>query len=174
MIRALLLLVLITFIPALELRASIPLGVFEPNLRAVFTWPVVLAICVAANAVLGWLVYEIMGPFFSLLRRWRWFDTRVWPRLERTRHKVHPYVEKYGTMGLAIFIGVPLPGSGVYTGAFGAYLLGMDRRRFALANLVGVVIAGIAVILVCLLIRDGVLSADSPLVRLLIKPPEHP
>ena len=75
-----------------------------------------------------------------------WFDRVVWPWFERTQHKLHPYVEKYGEWGLAVFIGVPLPGTGAYTGAFGAFLLGLDKRKFLVANALGVLIACAAVV----------------------------
>lgn len=163
-------LILITFVPALELRASIPWGILSRS--GVFTWGhagLVLAVCTVANILLGWLVFGVMAPFFALLRRWPWFDRMVWPRLERTRHRLHPYVEKYGELGVAVFIGIPLPGSGVYTGAFGSYLLGLDRRKFAVANVLGVLIAAAAVGGLTLLIHFGALAPGSWLARLFIK-----
>ncbi len=167
MLKAVLLLTAWTFVPALELRASIPFGFF--SMRDTLAWPAVVAICTVANIVLGWLVFVVMGPLFTLLRRWPWFERRGWPVLERTRHRLHPYVEKYGEMGVAIFIGIPLPGSGVYTGAFGSYLLGLDRRKFAVANVLGVLIAAAAVTALCLLIQHGVLGEESWLAKLFLK-----
>lgn len=80
-------------------------------------------------------------------------------------------VEKYGELGVAVFIGIPLPGSGVYTGAFGAYLLGLDKRKFGVANVIGVLIAGVAVTVLCLLIQKGivVVSEDGGWIDWLIK-----
>jgi uncharacterized membrane protein len=65
--------------------------------------------------------------------------------VEKTRKKIHAGVEKYGEYFLIIFIGIPLPGSGVYSGALGAYLLGMSFRKFIIANIFGVLIAAAAV-----------------------------
>ena len=70
---------------------------------------------------------------------------------------------------MALFIGIPLPGSGVYTGAFGSYLLGLDRRKFAIANVVGVLIAGAAVTGLCLLIQHGAVGDESWIAKLFIK-----
>jgi uncharacterized membrane protein len=160
---------LITFIPGLELRASIPYGFFGKGGAPVASTATIILACFLANIVLGWLVFALMGPVFKALRRWSWFDRRVWPALDRTQHKLKPYVDKYGEMGVAVFIGVPLPGTGVYTGAFGSYLLGLDRRKFAIANVVGVVIAGVAVTALCLLLRAGVVGHDSWVAKLFIK-----
>lgn len=167
MLKAILILTAWTFIPALELRASIPLGFF--SMRETISWPMVVLVCTVANIVLGWLVFVAMGPFFGLLRRWGWFERRVWPVLERTQHRLHPYVEKYGEMGVAVFIGIPLPGSGVYSGAIGSYLLGLDRRKFAVANVLGVLIAAAAVTALCLLIQHGAVGPESWMAKLFLK-----
>jgi len=176
MIRALAWLIFLTFLPALELRASIPVGMLpvkmpftEGRISDLMAWPLAVAVCTLANIALGWAVFRVLGPVFTAMRRWGWFERRVWPRLERTRHRLHPYVEKYGELGLAVFIGIPLPGSGVYTGAFGAYLLGFDRRRFAVANAIGVLIAAAAVTTLCLLLLHGVIGEESWAARLFLK-----
>ncbi|MBT3192607.1 MAG: small multi-drug export protein [Verrucomicrobia bacterium] len=167
MIYAVLWLIAVTMIPALELRASIPVGIFK--MAEQVSWPIVVLVCVVANVILGWIVFLVMGPVFTFLRRWGWFDRRIWPILEKTQHKIHPYVEKYGEIGVAVFIGIPLPGSGVYTGAFGSYLLGLDRRKFAIANVIGVLIAAAAVTGVCMLILHGAVGEESWIAKLFMK-----
>jgi uncharacterized membrane protein len=167
MMKSVLMLTLITFVPGIELRGSIPVGMF--GMREHLSWLSAVLVCLVANVLVGIVVFEIMGPVFTYVRRWAWFERVVWQKLERTRHKVHPYVEKYGEMGLAVFIGVPLPGTGVYTGAFGAYLLGMNRRKFNIANVVGVLIAGVAVTALCLLLQKGVIGSESWLAKLFLK-----
>ncbi|WP_297522073.1 COG2426 family protein [Thermococcus sp.] len=57
--------------------------------------------------------------------------------VERVRKKAHPYVEKWGFWGLFIFVAIPLPGTGVWTGALAAYILAVDGRRTFLALLLG-------------------------------------
>lgn len=167
MIKAVFWLVVWTFVPALELRASIPVGFF--GMRDTVSWPLVVLICTVSNIILGWLVFWVLGPAFSFIRKWSWFDLKIWPLLERTQHRIYPYVEKYGEIGIAIFIGIPLPGSGVYTGAFGAYLLGLNRRKFSIANVIGVLIAAVAVTSLCLLILYGFVGDESWLAKLFLK-----
>jgi uncharacterized membrane protein len=67
--------------------------------------------------------------------------------VERMQKRIHKAVEKYGEWAVAIFIGIPLPGSGVYSGAVAAYLIGLDFRKFLIANIIGVLIAGVVVTL---------------------------
>ncbi len=57
--------------------------------------------------------------------------------VERVRARARPYVEKYGFLGLSVFVAIPLPGTGVWTGAIAGYILGIPKKRLMLALLVG-------------------------------------
>ena len=57
--------------------------------------------------------------------------------VERVRKKAHPYLKRWGFWGLLIFVAIPLPGTGVWTGALAAYLLGIKNRRAFPALLLG-------------------------------------
>jgi uncharacterized membrane protein len=151
-----LLLTAITLIPALELRASIPVGiVFAERFGIDLNGFTVVIVCVIANILLGWAVFWILGPILRFFEHFDWFRKMIDPILLRTQRKIHPYVEKYGEIGVAVFIGIPLPGSGVYTGALGAFLLGLDRKKFAIANVIGVLIAATVVTAISLAIAHG-------------------
>ena len=142
-----LIIILLTLLPALELRASIPYGILVSQMH----WLTVFLICVIVNAILGPVIYVLLDKFIHVFLRVKRFE-RMWDRtVERTQRKIHKYVEKYGVWGLSIFIGIPLPGSGSYTGAIAAYLLGFRLRRFILANIIGVLIAGTIVTIVVLM-----------------------
>ena len=135
------LIVLLTFFPFLELRASIPYGILvakQPCFAVVIT-------AIVANIILGPILYFLLDKMLHLLIRIRvvdWFWSRM---IIKTQKKVHPLVEKYGTLGLSVFIGIPLPGSGVYSGAIGGYLLGFTRKEFYIATVLGVLTAATAV-----------------------------
>lgn len=157
MFRSFLILFLITLIPAFELRASIPYGVLEGSLELPLgvtvegmgrPWPLVFIICVVSNIILGTLLYPLVDHIMRALERIPLVG-RFWNRfVVRTQRRIHPYVERWGTIGVALFIAIPLPGSGSYSGALGSYLLDLGYKRFLLANVIGVTIAGIAVTLV--------------------------
>ncbi len=57
-------------------------------------------------------------------------------------------VDKYGYWGLALFVAIPLPITGAYTGTLGAWVLGMDPKKTFLAVALGALIAGIIVTVV--------------------------
>ena len=141
MIQEILELIGVTLIPGLELRASIPYGILQTELH----WMVVFLVCVIANIILGIVIYFLLDKVVHLFFFWDWFHKIYHKLVERSQKKIHGYVEKYGTIGLGLFIGIPLPGSGVYTGALGAYVLGFGYKRFILASIIGVLIAGVIV-----------------------------
>jgi uncharacterized membrane protein len=149
MLGKILILIGITFVPALELRASIPWGIFKYGHS--LHWTATVAICVGANIALAFVFYWLLDTFIKWLRRrWGWFQ-RVYERLvARAQRKIHKSVERYGEWGVAVFIGIPLPGTGVITGAIASYALGLDRKKYYVASILGVLIAATAVTLVCL------------------------
>lgn len=129
--------VLLTLIPALELRASIPYALLATDLPLLPT----LLLIVVVNILLGIVVYELLDLCIKTLRRLAWFE-RLFARIvERPRRRIKKAIERWGELGVAVFIGIPLPGSGVYTAALGAYLLGVRRKHFCLATIIGVLIA---------------------------------
>ncbi len=97
MIKSILILIAVTLIPTLELRASIPWGIFL--LADKLTWPVVVVVCIIANIILGWIVFAIMGPVFEILRKWGWFEKNIWPILEKTQHKIHLMLKNMVNLG---------------------------------------------------------------------------
>jgi uncharacterized membrane protein len=148
MLVKILILIGVTFVPALELRASIPLGFFGYNMHR----PTVVLICVLANIALAFVFYWLLDTFIKWLRhKWAWFQRFYDRQVARVQRKIHKQVERYGEWGVAIFIGVPLPGTGVISGAIASYALGLDRKKYYIASILGVLIAATAVTLVCLL-----------------------
>jgi uncharacterized membrane protein len=142
-----LMLIILTLMPFLELRASIPYGIFSTDLH----WGWVFMICALVNIILAPIVYYIFLELIQLFRKIKAIDYCYQKTVIRTQRKVHKSVEKYGVLGLALFIGVPLPGSGVYSGALAADLLGVEFKDFFKAAVIGVLIAGLVVLLVSLL-----------------------
>ncbi len=131
-------LIALTFVPTLELRASIPWGLIDDALPA---WMVVAG-CIVANIALAPIVWVFLDKGIHLFLQVGWINDLYEKLVLRARHNVESYVDRWGTLGLALFIGVPLPGSGVYSGALGAYLLGFTFAQYMIAATLGVLIAG--------------------------------
>ncbi|NIO04871.1 MAG: hypothetical protein GTN74_09715 [Proteobacteria bacterium] len=144
--KTILILVLITLIPTLELRASIPFGI----LRADMAWWGVVVVCVITNIVLGPLVYLFVDKVMVLFLRFAWLDRSYQRIVVRTQRRIQRAVDRYGEIGVALFIGIPFPGTGSYSGALGAYLIGLGYRKFIVANIIGVLMAGTIVTVIVL------------------------
>ncbi len=158
---ATLVLVALTFVPALELRFSIPVGILAGSVALPFfgtvsgfglPWPYVLVVCVLANILLAAVFYWFLDTVVRrlLVPHWPWFKEAYTKQVAKAQRKIHAAVQRWGWLGLALFIAVPLPGSGVYTAGVAAYALGMGYKRYLAASVLGCVIAGTLVTLVTL------------------------
>ena len=117
--------ILITLLPFLELRASIPYGILTLGVEK---WWIVFLVCVVVNIILGLIIYFFIEFIMKILIKIPFFG-KFWHRhVEKTQKKIHKYVEKYGEWAVAVFIGIPLPGSGVYSGAIASYLIDLDFK----------------------------------------------
>lgn len=133
--------ILLTFTPTLELRASIPYAILVEE------WPAATAAVVAilANTALAPLVWAFVHRIMPFFLKVGWIE-RIYVRIvERNVARLQPKVDKYGVLGLALFIGVPLPGTGVYSGCLAAWALKFRFRDYLLASFLGCVLAGAAV-----------------------------
>lgn len=129
----------ISMLPFFELRLSIPYGALA-GLPLEETFLIAIAGNFMPIIPLLFLFEAIMN-ILAKISFTRWFYDLV----NRKTHQNKGIVEKYGKYGLFIFVAIPLPGSGVYTGAAIAILLGMKRRDAFLALSLGMILAGILV-----------------------------
>ncbi len=129
-----------SMLPISELRGAIPLGVWGFKLPLINTYLVAVTGNLIPILPLLWLI----DPLSRLSQRTsigkRFFDW-IFERTKR-RGKV---VEKYEELGLMMFVAIPLPVTGAWTGTLAAFLFGV-KRRFAFPSITaGVFIAGIIV-----------------------------
>jgi len=130
---------LLTVLPISELRGGIPLGI-SLGLDPLFTF----FIAVIANALMFFPIFLGLRLFYDkLLSRIPLFNKY----LDSVRKRGKPKVDKYGFWGLTFFVALPLPITGVYTGTALAWLLGMDWRKAFPPIGIGVIIAGVIVLL---------------------------
>jgi uncharacterized membrane protein len=139
---------LATISPISELRGGIPLGILRFGLDPLF----IFCITVIANVLIFFPVFFALRLLYErVLFRIPLFDTY----LDNLRKRGKPKVDKYGFWGLFLFVAVPLPLTGAYTGTILAWLLGMNWRKAFPAVVLGVLTAGIVVLLITL----GVISS---------------
>jgi len=128
---------IISMMPILELRGAIPAGhVLDMN-----PW-LAYAVAVVGNMVPIPFVLLFLGPLSEFCMRWRWGRIFFQWLFARTRRKTAT-VEKYETLGLTIFVAIPLPVTGAWTGSVAAFLLGLRFHHAMVSILLGVLIAGV-------------------------------
>lgn len=136
---------MLSLLPISELRGAIPYALAKKAdpLFAYFY-------CVFFNVLVAPLFYIFISTFHLLLMKARWYRIIFDKLIVKTRNKVKDSIDKYGYLGIMLFVAVPLPVTGAYTGTMGAWVLGMGRRKTFLAVSAGVAVAGIIVSLVML------------------------
>jgi uncharacterized membrane protein len=138
---------LITFIVAMlpisELRGAVPLAMFGLGLPALeaFTWSV------SGNALAGVLVVTLLEPVSKTLRVLKPFDWFFNWLFERTRRKHTKRFESYRNLALFLFVAIPLPMTGAWSGAAAAFVFGIGWKSAVPLILLGVLAAGILVTL---------------------------
>jgi len=131
----------LTLLPISELRGAIPYAIAN-GLSPAFTW----FYCVILNAAVGPLVYIFLSTFHKFLINFTWYKNLFERFVEKTRHKVENKVKKYGYLGITLFVAIPLPITGAYTGTLGSWILGLEPKKTFLSVLIGVIISGTIVL----------------------------
>lgn len=128
---------LISLLPVLELRGGLLAASLLnlPYLRA-------LPLCILGNLLPIPFVLLFIERIVTLLERFSLTKgLALWFRRKVDRHQAG--IEKYGFWGLTLFVGIPLPGTGAWTGSIVAGLLKMPPRRAVPSILLGVLLASV-------------------------------
>jgi uncharacterized membrane protein len=127
-------------LPIIELRGAIPFAISIQGM----SYPQAYLVAVLGNAIPVLPLLLLLGPVERWLSRWglgrRFFD---W-LFARTRRR-GKLIERFKVWGLILFVGIPLPVTGAWTGVAAAYIFGVPVRRAFPAILLGICLAGIVV-----------------------------
>ncbi|MBI4186105.1 MAG: small multi-drug export protein [Chloroflexi bacterium] len=139
--------IILAALPVTELRGALPvaLNLFQ------LPWFYALTLAVIGNLIPVPLlllslnaIAKLMSKVAILDRMFRWF-------LEHSRRRGKT-IERYKLVGLALFVALPLPGTGVWTGSAAAVLFGLKFSHALISILIGTVIAGVIVTSLSLLV----------------------
>lgn len=136
---------IISFLPISELRGAIPTGILVFNMNI---WTVFI-ISIIANILVIPFVFFFLDTIHSLLLKWTFYNrtfVKFLIRIQHRKEKVEKNYETYGIIALAIFVAIPLPATGAWTGTLIAWLLKLKRWRSFFAISLGVIIAAIVVL----------------------------
>lgn len=144
---------LVSMIPILELRGGMIIaGLAQiPLLKA-------LSICIVGNLIPVPFILWLITPVFNWMKRWKIFR----PLVEKLEGKAtggkSQRIRRYQFLGLVLFVGIPLPGTGAWTGSLIAALINMDKKKALLAVVLGVLLASVIMSFLSYGLLDAILS----------------
>ena len=130
---------IISLLPILELRG----GLIAAVLLGVPLWKAFI-VCFIGNMLPVPFIILFIKKIFEFLRRFSFFDKFI-GKLEAKTEKNKDKVLRYKQWGLLLFVAIPLPGTGAWTGALFAALLDIDLKKSFPIIALGVLIAGVIV-----------------------------
>ena len=127
----------VSLLPILELRG----GLIVASILGIPLWKAFI-ICYIANIIPIPFIILFIKKIFEFLRKFKGFDKFIL-KLEAKTEKNKDKVLKYKQWGLLLFVAIPLPGTGGWTGALFAALLDIDIKKSFPIIALGVLIAGV-------------------------------
>lgn len=141
--------ILLTLMPITELRAGLPLAIsyaIDNNIPIFLVFILIISI----NILLIFFIFYFLDKINSYLLKIKWYERLFNKILKTFQKKVDKFEEKHSKTefwALALFVAVPLPGTGAWSGCLLSWILDLDRKKSILAISLGVLIAGIIMLL---------------------------
>lgn len=126
---------IISMIPILELRG----GLLVASLLDV-SITTAIPICIVGNIIPIPFILLFIKQIFKWLKKIKLFRGMI-ERMETRAMRKSDTIKKYEFLGLMLFVGIPLPGTGAWTGSLIAALLDVDFKKAIIAELLGIIIA---------------------------------
>jgi uncharacterized membrane protein len=152
---------IISMLPIFELRGGVPVGINLFNMK----WYVAVPIAVAGNIVPVLPILLLLGPLSRLLSKIEIFKRFFEWLFKRTRSR-SVIIERYKSIGLMLFVSIPLPVTGAWTGSVAAFLFNIKKLNAIMSIFLGICIAAVVVTTLSLLGIWGAIIAGIALVAL--------
>lgn len=128
---------IVSMLPIVELRGGlIAASILNVEFIKAFI------ICFIGNIIPVPFILLLIESIFKLLKKWN-PTKKIVEKLESKSLSKKEQIDKYGYLGLFLFVGVPLPGTGAWTGSLLAVLLNMNKKKSFIFISLGVLMAGI-------------------------------
>ncbi len=143
---------LISLMPILELRGGL-IAAALLNLNPITSYIISIIGNIIPVPFILWFINSILNWMRGrkkLSKVAKWLDKKV------EKHKGQ--IEKFGFWGLVLFVGIPLPGTGAWTGCLIAAVLEMDRKKAFLAATIGIFMASIIMMILSFGLLKGIIG----------------
>lgn len=129
----------VSMVPLIELRGAVPIGT---GMGLPWHWTLIIAIignCIPIPIILIFVKKVLTWMRGCKIKLFSKVSNFMFEKAEKNRGKI----EKYATWGLFLFVAIPLPGTGAWTGALAASLFDMDKKKASISIFGGVITAGL-------------------------------
>jgi len=130
--------VLLAMLPIAELRGALPTAIVVYDLPV---WKAILLSIIGNMLPVYFLLIGFEKVSQWLRVRFVFFDNLFNKLFDRTRQKLESKVDKYGAWALALFVAIPLPVTGAWTGTLAAFVFGLSKKKSFFAIFVGLLMA---------------------------------
>ena len=141
----------LSMIPVAELRLTIPLGILKYGL----SWYVVYIVAVIGSMIPVPIILLFVRKVFEMMKKWGGKFEKIALFFENRGVKKSDKVTKYATVGLFLFVAIPLPGTGAWMGSLIAALTNMRFKHSIISVLLGVLVAGVLMVMISLGVVTG-------------------
>ena len=143
---------IISMIPILELRG----GLLAASLLKI-PETVSIPLCIVGNIIPIPFILLFIRQIFKLLKKTKLFRGLI-IKLENRAMGKSDRIRKYEFLGLVLFVGIPLPGTGAWNGALIASLLDVDIKKSSAAILIGILMASVIMYVVSYVLVGNIVS----------------
>ncbi len=133
--------IFLSMMPISELRGAIPLALGSYGMNPYISIPVI----VIFNFIPVPFILLFLQPVEKWLRKWKFWDNMLNKIFEHTRKRTRKSIERWESVALILFVAIPLPVTGAWTGSLAAYLFGLEFKKSLLYIFIGICIAAIIV-----------------------------
>ena len=134
--------------PVTELRVGLPIAVIYAIDHNIPISLIFLTI-ILTNILIIFFIFYFLDNLNSFFMKFNFYNRIFGKFLKKFQKKVNKFEKRYKTIGflaLILFVAIPLPGTGVWTGSLLAWVLNLNRKKSIMSISLGVVIAGILVL----------------------------
>lgn len=140
--------IILTVVPLIELRGGLPLVILAVKDSSPLWIVLAFLLVTLINILLIFLIFLFLETLHLKLLKWKLYNRTFEKYLLRVQKKSHKLTEKEGIwvfVSLFVFVAIPLPLTGAYTGTVIAWFLGLDKKKSIIAIALGVLAAAILV-----------------------------
>ncbi len=145
---------IVGMIPIIELRGAIPVGVWTFHLNYIEAF-----LCsFIGNIIPVYFIVKYIKPLFDFFSRWKPFKIIIdWASEKANKHIAeNKRLQTFVSLGLFLFVAIPLPGTGAWVGSLIANFLQVPPKKAIPSIIVGVLVAGIIVLTLTAIANGGI------------------